>query len=307
MTRSKIFKPEEGFHVFNVNQNNDRTNGYTSVFEVPLPDPNQTTRLDDNSLSVFEMVKKSSHLFTYDILTLIKNSDTTRRAVKNRKKGINSVPRPPNAFMLYRRDLNARFKCEGKINGVKSSNISKKIGDMWKEEPDDVKKTFYALARLAEQHHNLTNKGYKYQPKPSVKRNQRKNGRKRMDYDTESVQTSSSSSQPSPTTSLSDFSEFDDSLPQDVLYDNDNDLNSYHELVHFYTLQNYLQNSQLYNSFNEIEQTSVEEILSVPSQNELHYFEPNLVTEENLVAEPTNYYEFLQEDLDLNIFNGFNL
>src|SRR3989337_875227 len=80
-------KRYQGYHVFNVNQSNQSndetgTNSYTSSpLEVSNPVPND-----------YQIVLNSSYVFTLDVHTLITNSETTRRAIRNRKKALKKSP-----------------------------------------------------------------------------------------------------------------------------------------------------------------------------------------------------------------------
>ncbi|RGB44170.1 hypothetical protein C1646_678772 [Rhizophagus diaphanus] len=91
---------------------------------------------------------------TYD--ELINNSQKTRRAIRNKKNGTNSIPRRQNAWILYLRD--------------KSPNMSgfspKEIAKMWNDEPKEVVEVYEAAARLAAERHMVKyGLDYKYSPR----------------------------------------------------------------------------------------------------------------------------------------------
>jgi hypothetical protein len=106
-----------------------------------------------------EIVNTTNYNFNLDIETLLNNSTTTRRAKRLQRTCY--TPRPQNPFILYRRDMAVRSE----FVGLKSSEISKKIGKMWKNETTEVKDLFNALARLAEKRHSEKYSDYSYSPK----------------------------------------------------------------------------------------------------------------------------------------------
>ncbi|GBB88428.1 hypothetical protein RclHR1_00150024 [Rhizophagus clarus] len=119
-----------------------------------------------NSKTDEEIVNSTNYNFTLDIETLLNNSTTTRRAMRLQRKGeLCYTPRPQNPFMLYRRDMSARSE----FVGIKSSETSKQIGKMWKNETSEVKDLFNALARLAEKRHSEKYSDYSYSPKRKKK------------------------------------------------------------------------------------------------------------------------------------------
>ncbi|RGB44173.1 high mobility group box domain-containing protein, partial [Rhizophagus diaphanus] len=76
--------------------------------------------------------------------------------------------RPPNSFFIYRRNKQAELKkLYQLIQGVpneKSANISKIIGEKWRNEPENVKELFKTMAREAERLHAIKNPEYTYKP-----------------------------------------------------------------------------------------------------------------------------------------------
>ncbi|RIA87913.1 hypothetical protein C1645_877759 [Glomus cerebriforme] len=101
-----------------------------------------------------EIINMTNYNFTLNIDTLINSSKTTQRLR-------NSPPRPQNPFLLYRRDKAASPEC----SGLKISETSKKIGEMWENESNEVKEMFNALARLADKFHSKPYFNYSYSRK----------------------------------------------------------------------------------------------------------------------------------------------
>lgn len=151
----------QGFHVFSINDD---------VVGPPpqQPEPSYATFFDcENDLKIFN---SAQHQLTLDISTLINNSKTSRRAVKCKREGKLEAPRPQNAWILYRKDTNARFRQTGEHEGKKSSKISQIIAEMWKNEREEVKRKFYVLAKWADYVHKEVNDGYSYSPRRSRER-----------------------------------------------------------------------------------------------------------------------------------------
>lgn len=89
---------------------------------------------------------------------------------KSRSPGKKSkVPRPPNAFILYRQKNHPLLK---EMNPEMHNNdISVILGKQWKAEPEYVKAEFRARADKIKKQHALENPGYQYAPrKPSEKK-----------------------------------------------------------------------------------------------------------------------------------------
>ncbi|PVU93901.1 hypothetical protein BB561_002965 [Smittium simulii] len=77
------------------------------------------------------------------------------------------TPRPPNAFIIYRKETQANVI---KANpGVSNKEISVIIGKMWKQEPQSVKDQYKVKAENEKQIHKKMFPDYKYQPRKSKK------------------------------------------------------------------------------------------------------------------------------------------
>ncbi|GBB88429.1 hypothetical protein RclHR1_00150025 [Rhizophagus clarus] len=118
-----------------------------------------------NSKTDEEIINSSNYNFTLDIETLLNNPPTTRSVMR---RGECYIPRPQNYFMLYRRNKAAEMKSE--FAGLRSSEITKQIGTMWRNETKEVKDLFYVLARLARKRHSVEYPNYKYSSRLAEKR-----------------------------------------------------------------------------------------------------------------------------------------
>ena len=83
----------------------------------------------------------------------------------------NHTPRPPNSFILYRKDKHAEIISQNFTEKILNNNtISRLVADMWRKESDHVKALYASKAEEEKQKHFLKYPNYKYQP--------RKNGKK---------------------------------------------------------------------------------------------------------------------------------
>ncbi|KAF1983753.1 hypothetical protein K402DRAFT_155101 [Aulographum hederae CBS 113979] len=99
--------------------------------------------------------------------TIIAAYSSTDNMVAPKSKS--KVPRPPNAFIIYRKDWHPIVKAAHP--GMHNNGISKIIGDQWNNETEDVKMHYKSMAEDAKQKHLVENPGYQYQPrKPSEKK-----------------------------------------------------------------------------------------------------------------------------------------
>ncbi|CAG8840259.1 41755_t:CDS:2, partial [Gigaspora margarita] len=78
-------------------------------------------------------------------------------------------PRPPNAFILYRRDKQSKIVAANE--GISNNEVSKEIGILWRNEPLEVKILWQKLAEEAKLEHMRKYPEYKYRPhRPNEKR-----------------------------------------------------------------------------------------------------------------------------------------
>ncbi|KAK4167420.1 hypothetical protein QBC43DRAFT_297731 [Cladorrhinum sp. PSN259] len=73
------------------------------------------------------------------------------------------VPRPRNAFILYRQHHQATVVQENP--GLANPDISKIIGERWRDESEEVKNTWKQLAEEEKLRHQVQFPGYRYQPR----------------------------------------------------------------------------------------------------------------------------------------------
>ncbi|CAG8782848.1 21290_t:CDS:1 [Cetraspora pellucida] len=91
-----------------------------------------------------------------------------RKNRKNKSKPENKIPRPQNAWVLFRKDYEANQRMRFPDKALKMKNVSTDAGDVWRNQPSKVKRFFEILSRLAHEQHKALYPGYKYTPKKKV-------------------------------------------------------------------------------------------------------------------------------------------
>src|SRR5581483_9512299 len=89
----------------------------------------------------------------------------------NGKSKVKKPPRPPNAFILYRRAKQPAIVA--KNAGITNNEVSKEIGRMWHEEPLEVRVKFQKMAEDAKQEHMKKYPEYRYRPRRPQERKRR--------------------------------------------------------------------------------------------------------------------------------------
>jgi hypothetical protein len=88
-----------------------------------------------------------------------------RNESHNAMKG--EIPRPPNAWILYRSDKNAEITAEYAENGKKITQceVSTTVAQMWRAATPEERAHYEILAEQAKERHAAMYPGYKFQPK----------------------------------------------------------------------------------------------------------------------------------------------
>ncbi|KAG0046932.1 hypothetical protein BGZ89_005113, partial [Linnemannia elongata] len=68
------------------------------------------------------------------------------------------IPRPANSFMLYRAENGKKFP------GLVATELSAKLGEAWRREPQDVRDRYDEMAEQAKRDHALKYPDYKFAP-----------------------------------------------------------------------------------------------------------------------------------------------
>ncbi|EMD39098.1 hypothetical protein CERSUDRAFT_47040, partial [Gelatoporia subvermispora B] len=72
------------------------------------------------------------------------------------------VKKPSNAFMIYRSEKVSEIVEAQPESRKEQTKLSKAIGEMWRQESDEVKATFIARATVEKHEFELANPDYKY-------------------------------------------------------------------------------------------------------------------------------------------------
>ncbi|KAI0703706.1 high mobility group box domain-containing protein, partial [Cerioporus squamosus] len=74
------------------------------------------------------------------------------------------IPRPPNAFILYRNYTAEKIRILHKQRTVQSKIVSMVAGHAWRLESEEVKMEFHRMAEAAKQEHRLRYPEYHFEP-----------------------------------------------------------------------------------------------------------------------------------------------
>ncbi|KAF9144082.1 hypothetical protein BGX30_013879 [Mortierella sp. GBA39] len=120
----------------------------------PTPKPNQTS-----SSSYLESTDPYHHTIKLETIELSTYSTpSTPTIIHNTIPKKEKVPRPPNAFIIYRREHSAGY------SKITAAELSKILGEQWANEPPERKAHYFKLAKAAEKEHALMFPYYKFTP-----------------------------------------------------------------------------------------------------------------------------------------------
>ncbi|KAF9121717.1 Casanova [Mortierella sp. 14UC] len=86
-----------------------------------------------------------------------KATTLTTKTAKTTSKPF-KIPRPANSFMLYRAENGKKYP------GLVATELSAKLGEAWRREPQEVRDRYDELAEQAKRDHALKYPGYKFAP-----------------------------------------------------------------------------------------------------------------------------------------------
>lgn len=87
----------------------------------------------------------------------------TRRSGHSRKKPINHIPRPPNAFILFRSSFIKSQHVSSEVE-TNHSTLSKIIGLTWQNLPNEERQIWHARAKVALEEHKRKFPSYAFKP-----------------------------------------------------------------------------------------------------------------------------------------------
>lgn len=86
-----------------------------------------------------------------------------RRAPPGKRRSLGYIPRPPNAFMLFRADFVRQKHVPGSIE-TNHGSLSKIIGNCWRALPLEEKRVWEIRAKKAKEEHSAMYPGYRFRP-----------------------------------------------------------------------------------------------------------------------------------------------
>ncbi|KAF8638688.1 hypothetical protein AX17_002010 [Amanita inopinata Kibby_2008] len=100
-------------------------------------------------------------------------SSTRRRAPPGKRRSQGYIPRPPNAFMLFRADFVRQKHVPGSIE-TNHGSLSKIIGNCWRALPLEEKRVWEVKAKHAKAEHKARYPNYRFRPVHKNKEKDRK-------------------------------------------------------------------------------------------------------------------------------------
>ncbi|KLO14100.1 HMG-box, partial [Schizopora paradoxa] len=100
-------------------------------------------------------------------MSSLANSNSSSSRPRRRRRdssGNEHIPRPPNAFMLYRQNFVHQRHVPGSIE-TNHNSLSRIVGDCWKQLPASEKKVWEEMAERKKAEHKKRYPDYRFQPK----------------------------------------------------------------------------------------------------------------------------------------------
>ncbi|CAJ0745410.1 13185_t:CDS:2 [Entrophospora sp. SA101] len=174
--------------------------------------PTQNNFDDDMDLSDEEvkLLQNPPYELTLSFEELISPADNTNKPSRKPKKNRPSnsaevastttivvdikIPRPQNAWVLFRKDYEAKQRLRFPEKALKMKNISTDAGEHWRNESMKVKRFFDILSKLAHEKHKSIYPAYKYTPKKKTVKDNNSALKDWIFKDTNGAQSSATSS-----------------------------------------------------------------------------------------------------------------
>ncbi|CAI2170239.1 10288_t:CDS:1 [Funneliformis geosporum] len=119
-------------------------------------------RLNEEEYSLIQIPPYQLTLSIRDLLS------SARKNRKNKNKSKDKIPRPQNAWVLFRKDYEANQRMRFPDKSLKMKNVSTDAGKVWRKQSPKVKRYFEILSRLAHDQHKILYPDYKYTPKKKI-------------------------------------------------------------------------------------------------------------------------------------------
>ncbi|RHZ86970.1 hypothetical protein Glove_41g101 [Diversispora epigaea] len=279
-----------------MNQNNFN-NINDPLLQSPFQNPNSVININDilnyvNNLQDLELILNPPYQLTLSLDSLL------LPARRNRKNKINKIPRPQNAWVLFRKDYEANKRIQFPDQLFKMKTVSINAGDEWKIQSYQVKRYFEILSKLALAKHKIIYPDYKYTPKRRSNSNKdwvfhktlvlgEDNQINKINQDDNSYEFSTTTT--SPIASRNIFTSFNNKFSEHY-YNDSNRRNNHHLFMQYITSVDI---NDIHDS-NDISSS----MMSMSSTNSLNYSEsmtvtPTLLTDDDAIPE---YVEYMYND-----------
>ncbi|CAG8622035.1 5038_t:CDS:1, partial [Cetraspora pellucida] len=162
---------------------NGKGNSSTLTIDHTTSLENSSIRTQDNFVftSFLEPIRvkpqnpiKIKQPITSNVMVSDLNNDVKKDLVQPSSE--DRTPRPPNAFILYRRAKQPEVT--QKYGNISNAKISKILANLWRSETEDVKHYWQKMADKKKMEHMLAHPGYVYRPKKPGGNKKKKDRRK---------------------------------------------------------------------------------------------------------------------------------
>ncbi|KAF9225612.1 hypothetical protein BS17DRAFT_554150 [Gyrodon lividus] len=134
-----------------------------SVTFAPNVTPGTFSEFDDLSLSTSPEPSLPPNEQLFPPSELPPNPSSRRRVPPGKRRSLGYIPRPPNAFMLFRADFVRQKHVPGSIE-TNHGSLSKIIGNCWRSLPLDEKRIWEIRAKQEKDAHSKRYPGYRFRP-----------------------------------------------------------------------------------------------------------------------------------------------
>ncbi|RDX52899.1 hypothetical protein OH76DRAFT_133482 [Lentinus brumalis] len=107
-------------------------------------------------------------------ISRFKNATSLRRYRAKRSKDPNWAPRPPNAFILFRRDFVEKNKGLN-LSSAEKKTLSKRAGEAWRALTTEEQRAYFDAAKSEADEHLRRNPGYQFRPVKHSRSESRRN------------------------------------------------------------------------------------------------------------------------------------
>ncbi|KAG8217018.1 hypothetical protein J3R82DRAFT_7334 [Butyriboletus roseoflavus] len=134
-----------------------------SVTFAPNVTPGTYKESDDLTLETVDEVSLSPDAQLFPPSEQLPNPASKRRAPPGKRRSLGYIPRPPNAFMLFRADFVRQKHVPGSIE-TNHGSLSKIIGNCWRALPLEEKRIWEIKAKQEKEAHSKRYPGYRFRP-----------------------------------------------------------------------------------------------------------------------------------------------